>query len=90
MFSLKFSVGRFFGGVKTQEQMVKDTVAEQRAIEQAYEGYDNPYETQQICTECAPKCPKCGAEMVTRTNKRLQITFWGCSEFPNCDGNRDY
>lgn len=31
-------------------------------------------------------CPLCGAEMVER--KGTKITFYGCSEFPNCRGKR--
>jgi DNA topoisomerase I len=32
----------------------------------------------------APKCPKCGSEMVLRKSYRGE--FYGCSKFPNCRG----
>lgn len=39
--------------------------------------------------ESAPKCPKCGSEMILRTvkngvNKGSQ--FWGCPNYPHCRG----
>lgn len=33
-------------------------------------------------------CPRCGGEMVKRTNRKTGDTFWGCSEFPKCRGTR--
>ncbi len=32
-------------------------------------------------------CPKCGAPTVKRTNKKLNVVFFGCSKFPSCKGN---
>lgn len=32
-------------------------------------------------------CPKCGAPTVKRTNKKLNVVFFGCSKFPVCKGN---
>ena len=37
----------------------------------------------------APKCPKCGSPMIKRMQKKGQMQgreFWGCSNYPNCDG----
>jgi hypothetical protein len=37
----------------------------------------------------APRCPKCGSEMVLRTAKsgaNQGGQFWGCSKFPQCRG----
>jgi predicted RNA-binding Zn-ribbon protein involved in translation (DUF1610 family) len=37
----------------------------------------------------APRCPKCGSEMVLRTAKNginQGNKFWGCSNFPRCRG----
>lgn len=42
-------------------------------------------------TEGAPLCPKCGAPMRQRTIKKGSHqgeTFWGCTEYPKCDGTR--
>ncbi len=42
-------------------------------------------------TEGAPHCPKCGAPMRLRTIKkgaRQGEQFWGCTDYPNCDGTR--
>jgi len=36
-----------------------------------------------------PNCPKCGAPMVIRHNRRTGVPFFGCSKFPVCDGSRD-
>ncbi len=33
-------------------------------------------------------CPKCGGEMIKRTNKRTGAPFWGCASFPKCWGKR--
>lgn len=34
------------------------------------------------------KCPRCGANMVERTNRKTNQTFLGCSRFPKCRGTR--
>lgn len=42
-------------------------------------------------TEGAPLCPKCGAPMQQRVIKRGHRQgefFWGCTNYPNCDGVR--
>lgn len=36
----------------------------------------------------APQCPRCGADMVERTNRFTASTFWGCMRFPACRGTR--
>lgn len=36
----------------------------------------------------SPRCPKCGAAMVLRTSKYGK--FYGCPNYPKCDGKRDY
>lgn len=33
-------------------------------------------------------CPKCGADMLKRTNRKSGEAFWGCSRFPKCKGTR--
>ncbi len=41
--------------------------------------------------EGAPVCPKCGAPMQQRTIKkgsRQGEQFWGCTNYPQCDGTR--
>ena len=37
----------------------------------------------------APKCPACGAGMVKRHDRHGR-TFWGCSQYPRCQGSRPY
>lgn len=42
-------------------------------------------------TDGAPRCPKCGAPMQLRTIKKGSHhgeQFWGCTEYPKCDGVR--
>lgn len=35
-----------------------------------------------------PFCPKCGADMVLRSNRRTQDHFWGCTKYPSCRSTR--
>lgn len=35
-----------------------------------------------------PVCPKCGADMVRRSNRRTHDHFWGCPKYPACRGTR--
>jgi hypothetical protein len=43
-----------------------------------------------IKTEPKPYCPKCASVMVLRRPKANQnwAAFWGCPNYPNCDGTR--
>jgi len=37
----------------------------------------------------APTCPKCGNPMLKRVQKKGRMQgreFWGCSDYPHCDG----
>lgn len=36
-----------------------------------------------------PVCPKCGAEMVQRSNRQTKDHFWGCTKYPSCRGTRE-
>lgn len=35
------------------------------------------------------KCPECGGAMVSRLNKKQNSRFWGCVDYPSCNGTRD-
>ncbi|WP_430388851.1 restriction endonuclease [Dyella sp. 20L07] len=35
-----------------------------------------------------PVCPKCGADMVQRSNRQTKDHFWGCTKYPACRGTR--
>lgn len=35
-----------------------------------------------------PACPKCGADMVKRSNRQTKDHFWGCATYPACRGTR--
>jgi restriction system protein len=35
-----------------------------------------------------PVCPKCGADMVQRSNRQTKDHFWGCVKYPACRGTR--
>jgi restriction system protein len=35
-----------------------------------------------------PVCPKCGADMVQRSNRQTKDHFWGCAKYPACRGTR--
>lgn len=41
-----------------------------------------------IITEPKPKCPDCYEGMVLRTRRSDQRKFWGCSNWPDCEGSR--
>ena len=46
---------------------------------------------EKVSAEGAPLCPKCGAPMRQRTIKKgihQGETFWGCTDYPKCDGTR--
>lgn len=36
-----------------------------------------------------PICPKCGSDMVQRSNRRTKDHFWGCTKYPACRGTRE-
>ena len=45
----------------------------------------------QAASSGAPTCPKCGKPMLKRMQKKGQQQgreFWGCSDYPNCNGIR--
>jgi restriction system protein len=47
----------------------------------------SPTALDKIQTSAAPApCPKCGASMVVRVNKRTGERFWGCLSYPRCRG----
>ena len=35
-----------------------------------------------------PICPKCGADMIQRSNRQTKDHFWGCVKYPTCRGTR--
>jgi restriction system protein len=36
-----------------------------------------------------PVCPRCGADMVKRSNRQTKDDFWGCAKYPACRGTRE-
>ena len=47
----------------------------------------------QAAEQNAPLCPLCGKPMIKRTIKRgakAGHQFWGCSNYPECQGTRNY
>lgn len=36
----------------------------------------------------SPACPKCGADMIQRSNRQTKDQFWGCVKYPACRGTR--
>lgn len=41
-----------------------------------------------VASAVSPECPRCGAAMVERSNRKTGQKFWGCSAFPACRGVR--
>lgn len=35
-------------------------------------------------------CPKCGGPTTIKTNRQLNIPFYGCCDWPNCNGSRNH
>lgn len=42
----------------------------------------------QLADKGNPKCSKCNEYMVKRINKATKQTFWGCWNWPECNGSR--
>ena len=40
--------------------------------------------------ERQPNCPKCGSPLVLRKNNKTGAQFYGCSQFPRCNGTLGY
>lgn len=38
--------------------------------------------------ETEPDCPECGEPMIRRTNRATGTEFWGCPDYPKCQGVR--
>jgi ssDNA-binding Zn-finger/Zn-ribbon topoisomerase 1 len=39
-----------------------------------------------VVNKRGPKCPKCRKAMTLRTNRKDQSQFWGCVQYPDCNG----
>lgn len=49
------------------------------------------FRPRQAPTNTTPTCPKCGSSMLQRTARQGRNAggmFWGCSQFPRCNGTR--
>ena len=46
-------------------------------------------EASRKATPGSPNCPSCGAAMVKRHDRHGRA-FWGCSQYPRCQGSRPY
>lgn len=44
--------------------------------------------TPEVTRSANPICPKCGADMVQRSNRQTHEHFWGCTKYPACRGTR--
>ena len=50
------------------------------------------YRDAEFESEGSPKCPICGKSMrkvVARKGRYIGKSFWGCCDYPNCNGTRD-
>lgn len=45
---------------------------------------------QQAKRALSPRCPRCGADMKIRANRKSGERFWGCSRYPACRGALPY
>ena len=73
------------GGIK--EQMTKARIdARKNQSSQSSQSTQSSQSSQSV-----PLCPKCGKPMLRRMQKKGQQQrreFWGCSDYPNCNGTR--
>lgn len=37
-----------------------------------------------------PLCPHCDEPMVRRINTSTRLPFWGCKDYPDCFGTREF
>lgn len=44
---------------------------------------------QEVAASADPACPKYGATMVKRFNRKSSETFWGCAKYPACQETRE-
>ena len=44
--------------------------------------------TPEVTRSANPICPKCGADMVQRSNRQTHEHFWDCTKYPACRGTR--
>jgi len=51
---------------------------------------DEDYRGLKFSEEKIPNCPKCGSIMVKRINFSNYNNFWGCPNYPDCNGTRPY
>ena len=73
-------------------RLISDAIADQEVSKPKYSrrasfAPSSPTQTQYFPdeTEDGPRCPKCGAPMKLR-HGRNGNTFWGCTNYPNCNG----
>lgn len=75
------------GGIN--EQMTKARIDARNQSAQNPQSSQNAQNSQS--SQNVPNCPKCGKPMLKRSQKKGQRQgreFWGCSDYPNCDGLR--
>lgn len=44
--------------------------------------------TQVVRVHPKPDCPECGTQMTLRRNSKTRMRFWGCADYPQCEGAR--
>ena len=65
-----------------------DKIVEKRQMNDSVKGDPDPKWIQGVDEGMVkPQCPKCKSEMVWRTAKKTGDQFWGCPNFPKCDGS---
>ena len=78
------------GGIK--EQMTRARLAvrnNQNSPNPQNAQSSRSYQSSQSPLITTPPCPKCGKPMLKRIQKKGQgREFWGCSDYPNCNGIR--
>lgn len=77
---------------KLQKQALEDSVAVRELhlqnLDRNAQARNSAPTTRLVAHPNTVSCPRCGNEMVKRTNRKSGDVFWGCSDFPKCRGTR--
>jgi hypothetical protein len=70
----------------TDGKEIIDTAAARQEIEDRHAEWLKREQLRDQLNRLAPKCPKCSGPMGDRDGP--YGPFWGCGDYPNCDGSR--
>ena len=81
-----FAVGKPIELVNGEQLLAMIRLVQATQPATSSESVPSPRSTKNAAESFIPPCPRCGAQMVERHNRRSGIAFMGCSRFPACRG----